>query len=53
MCAINMVYSSIVTKLVSAAATNKSFGQNKVLLRKTVSSKSSNLSLDFTTSNKN
>lgn len=41
------------TKLERAAAMNKSFGQNKVLLRKSVNSKSSNLILDFTNSYKN
>ena len=53
MCAINVGYCSVMTKLVRAAAMNKSFGQNKFLLRKSVNGKSSNLSLDFTNSYKN
>jgi hypothetical protein len=53
MCAINVGLTSVMTKLVRAAAMNKSFDQNKFLLRKSVNSKSSNLSLDFTNSYKN
>lgn len=53
MCAINVGYCSVMTKLARAAAMNKSFGQNKFLLGKSVNSKSSNLSLDFTNSYKN
>jgi hypothetical protein len=53
MCAINVGYSSVTTLLVRAAAMNESFVQNKFLRRKSVNSKSLNLSLDFTNSYKN
>jgi len=53
MCAINVGHTSVMTKLVRATAVNRSFDQSKFLLRKSVNSKSSNLSLDINNSYKN